>query len=189
MPRGPDDIIHNVAVRQLKDDEETPPIEQESPELKTLGAIAQARLEGKSLDADIKAATARTLAGGEDLDRLTWHFYRRHQTKKLVDWLEADDRADRFLLRLYRRGDLNATEALIMKKLSNSKVKELADELLQGLRDGYPEMNHEEALINVDLGARITTATQTLMEKTTPQGREIVRKLVFTARQRVKPAK
>lgn len=189
LPRSPEDIVHNLAVRQLVEDAENPPVDEESPELRVLETLVQARSAGKGFDAEIKAEAGRLLAGGESMDRLAWHLYRRHQTKKLVDWLQADDRADRFLLRLYRRGDLTASEALVMKKLSSSRVKEMAEELLQGLRDGYPEANPEEMFHSLALTAQVTTKTQTLLHKTTPQGREIVRKLIFTARQRIKTAK
>jgi len=193
LPRNPDDVIHNVIVRQLADDIEEQPKEQaESPPLQMLGQIMQARREGKSL-ADFKAELAGMLRSTEELYKLVWFLYRRHRCNQLVDWLQADDAITRFLMRCFNRGDLTPTEALVLKRMSAASIKELVDEhreaMLEGT-DNASQTHAEDLLAKLDLNLKLgSTASHSILAKTTPQGREIVRKLVFTARQKMFPKK
>jgi hypothetical protein len=176
--------MHNVIVRQLADDLRYPP--KEEPESQALGLLADimvARQEGKSLE-PYKDRLAQEISSSNELNTMTWRLYRRYRVSKLVRWLKADDEMDRFLLRCFTRGDFTPTELLIFKKLSQSNVKELAEELLAESREGISEMRAEDVLTKLDIGSKITEGSQ-FLSRTTPQGREIVRKLVFTARRRL----
>ena len=191
VPRNPDDVIHNVVVRQLADDIENPPKEAaDTLPLDMLTQIMCARRDGKTLE-PFKPELTRMLQSTEELYKLVWLLYRRHRCGQLVDWLSADDVVTRFLMRCFRRGDLTPTEALVFKRMSVAAIKELVEEHMKEMQEGTSLASASQAndlLGKLDLNLKVgETATHSILSKTTPQGREIVRKLVFTARQKMFP--
>ena len=190
IARSPDDVLHNIIVRQLADElKNPPPQEPENPALKALSQVMLARQTGATL-VPFREDIAKQIIGGEELDKMSWHLYRRYRSGKLLLYLQADDAVDRFLFRLFHRGDFTPTEALILKRLIQAEVKSLAEELIQELREGAVDLNPDEALTKLDYTLRTSdTAGQTMLANTTPIGREIVRKLVLTARRRLYPKK
>lgn len=187
LPRNPDDVIHNVIVRQLSDEIQNPVTEEpESAALQALAAVVTARQEGKSLE-PYRQQLGVQLSGGDELNRLAWHLYRRYRVNKLVKWLQADEIMDRMLMRCFRRGDFTPTEALVFKKLSQTTVNELATELLDEIKESAGPADAGELITKLDVSTKAVEEDpgRALLSKTTPQGREIVRKLVFTARQKL----
>lgn len=188
-PRNPDDVVHNIVVRQLADDIASPPAaSDEESALSMLSQVMQARKEGKSLEA-FKHDLARLLQNTDELYKLVWHLYRRHRCDQLLDWLTADDAITKFLTRCFRRGDLTPTEALVLKRMSTSAIKELVDEYRTAMSESETLSSHGESsdlLSKLDVTLKLEDKnTHSILTKTTPQGREIVRKLVFTARQKM----
>lgn len=182
--------MHNVIVRQLADDLKNPPAQEpENQALKALAQVMMAQQTGASL-VPYRDDIARQISGGEEADKMSWHLYRRYRAGKLLLYLQADEKMDQFLMRMFHRGDFSPTEALVLKRLMQSEVKDLSEELIKELREGAVELNPEEALTKLDYTMRTSeTAGAIMMSKTTPQGREIVRKLVFRAQRKLYPKK
>jgi len=190
VPRNADDVLHNAIVRQLSDEIQNPPAEEPvNPALQTLSQIMLARQAGQPL-APLQEDIARQTVGLDVANKTSWHLYRRYRTDKLVLWLLADDRVDQLLFRMFKRGDFSTTEALVLKKLCQTNIRELADELLAEIQSGAPEFDAGEAMAAMDYTVQVTEREgQNALVNTTPQGREIVRKLIFSARQKLFPKK
>jgi len=177
--------VANVINRQLLDEIENPPeADPLDPEIISLQEVLKAIDEGRPV-AELTPLIAHATSGQDQLDTLVYTHYRRYRAKKLLRWLENDAHADRFLNRAFRRGDLTPAEALVFKRLAQSEIKEQAMQILNELREGAPTVAPEEAATRIDYNLHQTsdrTVITKTFEKMTPQGREIVRKLIFRAR-------
>jgi hypothetical protein len=190
LPRNADDVLHNIIVAKLADEvKNPPPQEPENLALKALSQVMLARQSGASL-VPFRDDISRQISGGEELDKMSWHLYRRYRSGKLLLYLQADNAVDQFLMRVFNRGGFSPTELLVLKRLIQAEVKSLSEELIQELREGAVELNPDEALTKLDYTLRTSeVAGHSMMSQTTPQGREIVRKLVFTAKRKLYPPK
>jgi hypothetical protein len=188
IARSAEDIVANVINRQLIDDLENPPqgVEVDS-EITSLREVFKAIEDGRSI-AELTPLIAQATSGQEQLDQLVHMHYRRYRAKQLVTWMENDAFMNKFLQRVFRRGDFTPAEALVFKRMSQTTVKDLAEQILGELREGAPMVSPEEAATRIDYNLYATTRqvlTEKTFQKMTPQGREIVRKLVFRARTRI----
>jgi hypothetical protein len=186
--RNAEDVVANVINRQLIDDLENPPegVEVDS-EITSLREVFKAIEDGRSIS-ELIPLIAQATSGQEQLDQLVHMHYRRHRAKQLVIWMENDAFMNKFLQRVFRRGDFTPAEALVFKRLSQTTVKDLAEQILNELREGAPMVSPEEAATRIDYNLHATTKhvlSEKTFQKMTPQGREIVRKLVFRARTRI----
>lgn len=190
IPRNAEDVIANVITRQLVDEIEEPPEEPLDPEIFSLRETMRAVDDGRPVG-ELLPLIARATSGQDQLDTLVYTHYRRSRAKKLARWLENDARIDRVLERIFKRGDFTPAEALVFKQLAQNQVKALATELLNEIRHGVPTVEPEEAATRIDYSLQITEKVKESKQfsKMTPQGREIIRRLLFQARAVMYPEK
>ena len=186
IPRNADDVVHNVMLRQLTADAANPPPPPEvPPALQVMRQIQEYKDNGQPL-APLESTLARLTSGADVSNRASWMLYRKYRNDKLTRYLESDARMDVTLFRMFARGDLNPTEVLVLKKLCQTEISDMAKELLQEVQEGTPDLNPAEATSKMDMSFEVSErAGAKALEGTTPQGREIVRKLVFHARRKL----
>jgi len=184
LPRSPEDIVHNIMVRQLVDDAQSPPpATSTSPALALLAKLQQRKDKGESL-APLQAEVARVTQGQEIENQVTKAVFDSHVNRKVLTWMIADEEIDAFLLRCFKRGDLTPTEAIVLKKLSMSQLAATAEDLRKNLKEGMA-FNPSD-ILKMDYSLQIQEHTMAKQfAGTTPQGREIIRKITMKARRKI----
>lgn len=185
--RTPEDVIHNVMMRQIRDDlDNPPPPENEHPALALLKKVQDARDAGQSLE-PFKEEAAKILQGVEQEEKFTLLVMRVLNLRKLRRQLETSEALDKFLHRIAKRGDLTSREALIFKQLNVNEIAKTAKELV----DRLEQPGAAEAFASMDFAKMdysLTVTDKTVSKEfagTTPQGREIIRKITMQARRKI----
>lgn len=192
IPRNADDVVHNVIVRQLLDDQNAAnpgATLVRSPVLETMRRVTDAVRDGTSL-VPLKPLIERFTLANTELAQVVGTMFVRYQTERLVSWLEDQDQLERFLRRCMQRGDLTPAEALVFLNMTKNEIKAIAEVLSEALKHGIPEPDAGVVSSKMDYTLQVTER-QAMKDfnKTTPQGREIVRKLVFRARKKLNGTK
>jgi hypothetical protein len=186
-PRTPEEIIHNVMVRQLNDDLADPPEpEVENPALALLKKVQDARDAGKPVSVYADEA-AKVLQGLEQEEKLTEMVVRYVRIRNIRHQLETDEALNRFFKRVVRRGDLTTREALVFKQMNSAELSKAVKDLLDGL-EREAEGFKSDDFARMDVMLQVTEKSVVPFEKTTPQGREIVRKITLRARRQISTA-
>ncbi len=185
-PRTPEEIIHNVIVRQLEDDAEDPPVpEPGNPMVALLKKVQRAKDTGAPL-AGYAAEATKLLQGLEVEERLTAAAVRHSRVREIGEGLETRTAINRFLRRLFKRGDLSAREALVFKQLTDDQLEAQIKALFDGLREGQPDGVTSDDFPKMDWSLQMTAKMSSKeLEGTTPQEREIIRKITITARRKI----
>jgi hypothetical protein len=185
-PRSPEDVIHNAMVRQLQDDMANPPVEEApNPALALLRKVQEAKDRGEPLTGYAEEAS-KVLQGIDAEEKLTEAVLRHVRVRKIRRQLESDEYLDRFLNRCLRRGDLTPREAVVFKQVNTAELNKLIRDLLDRLEDHEADSFGLPDLEKMDYTLRITEkTTNAYFEKTTPQGREIIRKITLRARRKL----
>lgn len=183
--RSPEDIIHNVMERQLLDDLENPPPQDPKDEaLELWFKITAAKDKGESL-APFAEEIARLTHGNDAEIKLARALYTRIRIRRFFRQVESDEVIDRFLHRCMKRGDLTAKEALVFKQSNLSEMRETLKEIINGQQEPVAFIP-EDDLAKMDWSLQMTEKTTTkMMGKTTPQEREIIRKITIRARRKM----
>lgn len=186
VPRSPEEIVHNLMLRQVQDDLVDPPqAESSHPALELLKKVQEARDRGESLEA-YKEETTRILYGIDQEERLASAVLRVYALRKLRRQLETDEFLDKFLHRLAKRGDLTPREAMVLKQLTMNEMAKTAKELVDRLNAPTLENFNGADLSRMDYTLQVTEkTTNKVFAGTTPQGREIIRKITLRAQRRI----
>lgn len=185
-PRSPEDVIHNVILRQLADDLVEPPeAEPENPALTLLKQVQQAKDRGQPL-ANYANEAAKVLQGLDAEEKLTEAVVRHVRVRRIRRQMESDEFLDRFLHRCVKRGDLSPREAVIFKQMNWNGLVQSIKELLDRLEDSELAAFNPQDISRIDWKLQVSeTASAHAFDKMTPQGREIVRKITMTARRKL----
>lgn len=189
LPRNAEDMIQNVIVRQLLDDQHLPqrvPPREGNPILGTMRQVITAARDGKTM-APLQPLIERYTQANNDMAQVLGHMFLRYKNDQLVTWMETEEQLETFLQRCMRRGDLTPAEALVFLKLCKDEIGKNVKSLQEQLEKGVPQLDATAATTKMDYTYQITEREAMKgFEQTTPQGREIVRKLVLTARKKMK---
>ncbi len=189
-PRSPEEVIHNVMVRQLADDMANPPQEEgDTPALKLLAELQRRKDTGQSvvpLQHDIAAITQ----GMEVETRITFLAFLSVQNRHLLGWMKSGDSLNKLLWRMCNRGDLKPHEAIVLKRLQLQEQQLIAQTLREVLNNGNIQLG-DNALATMDYVVQVTDRTKIHkdFDKMTAQGREIFRKVIVRARRKMYPEK
>jgi ribosomal protein L19 len=185
-PRTPEEIIHNVIMRQLEDDVENPPEpEPGNPLVALLKKVQNAKDTGLPLAAYADEA-AKHLQGLDAEEKLTAATVRHVRLREICEGLETRTAINRFLRRLFKRGDFNAREALVFKQLTDAQLETQIKAMLDGIKTGNQDAVTHEDFMSMDWSLKMTEkASAKAFEGITPQEREIVRKITITARRKI----
>ncbi len=187
IPRNADDIVHNVAIRQLMDDQaQPPPAREQNHVLGVMRGIVDRAREGRSM-AEYKPLIEKYTQANSELAQVLGHLFLRYKNDAMVNWLETEERLETFLRRCMARGDLSPAEALVFLKMSKDEIRYSAEQLKEQIEHGVPDLDAQSVVTKLDYTLALTEREAMKgFEKTTPQGREIVRKLVLRARKKLK---
>ena len=186
FPRTPEEVIHNVILRQLEDDLEDPPEpEPENPLIVLLKKVQKAKDTGQPLAVYAEEAS-RLLQGLDAEEKFTVATVRHARLREIAEGLETRTAINRFLRRLFKRGDLTPREALVFKQLTEVQLETQVKALTDSVKSGTADAVTPEDFTRMDW-------SRTLVEKTsveafkgiTAQEREIVRKITITARRKI----
>ena len=184
-PRTPEEIIHNVIMRQLEDDTEDPPEpDPGNPLIALLKKVQRAKDTGQPLAVYAEEA-ARLLQGLDVEEKLVMATVRHARMREICEGLETRTEVNRFLRRLFKRGDLNARELLIFKQLSDAQLEAHIKAMTESIKNGHEGVTPED-FSKMDWSLQLTEKTSSkALEGTTPQEREIIRKITITARRKI----
>ena len=181
--RSPEDVIHNVIERQLRDDLDEPPqIEPKDEALELWFKVIAAKDAGKPLE-PFAEDIARVTHGNDTELKLAQALYTRIRIRRFFRQVESDEVIERFLHRCMRRGDLTAREALVFKQNNLAEMRETLKDIIHN-NDAEPvAFIPEEDLVKMDWSLQmVEKTTSKTMCQTTPQEREIIRKITLKAR-------
>jgi hypothetical protein len=183
LPCTPEQVIHNVMVRQLADDLKNPPKDDpDIPALVLLAKLQNFRDTGQSV-APLQDEIASVTQGVDIETKITLMAYASVLNRRLMGTMRAGLALDKLFNRMCQRGDLRPHEAIILKKLQLHEQEVLAL-ALQRLAEANLALS-ENAAAAMDYTPPSLSKANPNLAKMTPQGREIYRKIVVRARRRI----
>lgn len=172
-------------VRQLEDDAKTPPEEDKDIPALTLLADLQKRKDAGHSVYPLQEEISRVTQGVEIETKITLLAYIAVQNRNLLGWMKSGDALNRLLWRMCRRSDLRPHEAIVLKKLQVQEQQTIVNVLTQ-LTEKVDLRLAEDAAASMDFVVQVTDKSKLHpnLDKMTPQGREIMRKVLVRARRR-----
>lgn len=142
--------------------------------LATLQRVVDGINGGKNLSSDI-SEIAQLISHQEDRAELIDNLMLTHDYSRLIRYVKARDHLENFLLDCAMRGDLSPAEALAFQKL----VMDESSKIMDRVKSGATSVKDIIGLMNkVDYTVTLSEKQlQRQFAKTTPQGREVVRRL------------
>ena len=185
FPRTPEEVIHNVILRQMEDDlHNTPVPELPNPALALLRKVQVAKDVGQSLVVYADEA-AKLLQGLDAEEKLTFAVVRQERLRELCDRMEMGSKVRKFLKRVFDRGDFTPREALIFSQM-NTAALESATKFLAEVLEVGPDAPTPDDFSKMDWSLQVTEKTSNkAFAGTTPQEREIIRKITIRARRKL----
>lgn len=183
--RGAIGQVHNVIVRQLdarfQDARVQVEIEREIEEAKadtvlnTLSKVVGSIKTGESITDDTRESVTKLISNQEDRAELIQNLLLTHQYDRLVRYTKIRDHLERVMLACAKRGDLTAAEALAFMKITMEQTDSISSEVKAGATSVQDLMG---MLNKVDFAVQISEKElEKKFANTSPQGREIVRRL------------
>ena len=185
LPANADQVIHNVMVRQLEDDARNPPEDDKDiPALALLTDLQKRKDTGVSV-IPLQEMIGRVTQGVEIETKITLLAFISVQNRNLLGWMKSGEPLNKLLWRMCRRGDLKPHEAIVLKKLQVQEQQGIV-EVLTKLTEKVDLRIGEDAAASMDFVVQMTNkeALHPNLERMTPQGREIMRKVLVRARRR-----
>lgn len=181
---GASHIIRDVIMRQTNGDTTDPSINEQirieqariasDPVLNTLSDVVNGIRTGGSLEG-FKSEINKLISNQEDRAELIDNLMLTHQYDRLIRYVKARAYLESYLIACVQRQDLSPTEALAFMKIVMTETETISNRI----KSGGTNVNDLMSLINkADFTTQINEAD--LAKKfsdTTPQGREIVRRL------------
>lgn len=189
-PRSPEEVIHNVMVRQLADDIENPPkVEEETPAVKLLAELQRRKDAGQSVVA-LQDQIGAIVQGMEVETKVTFLAYLSQQNRQLLGWMRSGESLNKLLWRMCQRGDLKPHEAIVLKRLQVQEQQMIATTLREVITNGGIQLG-ENALATMDYVVQVTDRSKVHkdFDKMSQTGREIYRKVIVRARRKLFPEK
>lgn len=183
--RGAIGLVHGVLVRQLdprfQDSRVQVEIEREIEDAKsdsvlgTLTKVVDSIKTGETITEETRDSVTKLISNQEDRAELIQNLLLTHQYDRLVRYTKIRDHLERIMLTCAKRGDLSAAEALAFMKITMDQTDSISSEVKAGATSVQDLMG---MLNKVDFAVQ---ASEKELEKkfanTSPQGREIVRRL------------
>jgi hypothetical protein len=177
MLSGAAKVLNGLITRQMVDvaDGRT-----ESPDLKpddslmVLDELVQGFTSGKDLE-KVRSEVDRLTMAQDDRMTLVTSLVTQHSLVRMVRLMVARDRLERFMVSAAERGDLTPSEALVFLKTISTDMAEIQDSIKPtAIKDA-------KGLVDkVDYSQKKAAATASAKyDDTSPQGREIIRKIVY----------
>jgi hypothetical protein len=180
-----------VMLRQLADEIASKvELDTDSPIITAMRQFVDATRDGKPLG-PVKAAIQRHATSHAQKLQVMEVLYTTRQMEIMMESLENDQHLRRFLNRCMRRGDLRPAEALVLFRYNYSQVVEITADLRKKIGHAAAE-NSDLATVTASVDKLDMTLKETEnsiqrdFAQTTPQEREIMRKLIFRARRKLK---
>lgn len=186
LPTTPDQVVHNVMIRQLEDDARNPPPDDQTiPALKLLSDLQRHKDAGQSI-MPLQEEIGRVTQGVDMETRITLLSYISFQNRNLLGWMQSGDALNKLIWRMCKRGDLKAHEAIVLKRVQvqeQETIVKTIHELMSkaDLKVGEDAAKAMDFVIQVNDKSKVNPN----LEKMTPQGREIMRKIVVRARRKM----
>ena len=176
MLTGAARVMNDLVTRQMIDvlngEAEPPPMEPDAS-LTTLNDLVHAFSSGEALDR-IKPDVDRLTMAQEDRMTLVNSLTTQHSLIRMVRLMMARDRLERFMLSSVERSDLTPSEALLFLKMIQTDMSEI-----QGQIKPTPIKDSKSLVDKVDYAQKKSIAgTLSRYDNTSPQGREIIRKII-----------
>jgi ribosomal protein L19 len=173
-------------MRQLGADLDNPPEpDPGNPLVTLLKKVQRAKDTGQPLAVYAEEAS-KHLQGLDAEEKVAVAAIRHARLREICEGLETRIALNRFLRRLFKRGDLSAREALIFKQLTDAQVEQQTKALLDSLKSGTPDAVTPEDFTKMDWSLQVSEKSSSkAFEGTTPQEREIIRKITITARRKI----
>ncbi len=172
-------------VRQLEDDAKQPPPEDKNiPALTLLAEIQKRKDSGQSV-MPLQEEIGRITQGVDIETKITLLSYITVQNRNLLGWMKSGEALNRLLWRMMHRGDLKPHEAIVLKKLQVTEQQTIVNALAQ-LTEKVDLRLNEDAAAAMDFVVQVTDKSKLHpdLDKMTPQGREIMRKVLVRARRK-----
>lgn len=180
--------MHNVMVRQIEADEANPtavPVDAPSPIISLMEELTDCVRNGKPMG-NLMSRVERYCNGNQQLLDIMTNLDIRHQADRLVGFRKAQFKLEQFLQRALDRRDLNPSEALVFLGLLKTETGDIRADIKETLKVGVPVVDAVQAQASLDWSQSVTQAEVAEKYKgTTPMGRDIVNKLVISARKKL----
>ena len=183
-------IVCNVLWRQIADDPPVAPpmtvVEGDpNPAMTALRAIVQGINNGSDLSAH-RQTLNRLLYSQEQRSQVIDQLMMVSDYKRLVELTEARNHLESMLVKSSYRGDLNPAEQLVLLSQLTSITKQVEGKV----RSGAQSVSDLETLLRrIDYAANTDSeGLKKKFQQTSPQGREVIRKLTMRLQKAVKEA-
>ena len=183
LPNSPEQVIHNVMVRQLEDDAKLPPEEDKDiPALQLLADLQKRKDTGQSV-APLQQLIGRVTQGVDIETKITLLSFITLQNRTLLGWMKSGEALNKLLWRMMGRGDLKPHEAIVLKKMQVAEQQQIVQVLAQ-LSEKVDLRLPDNAATDLDFVVQVVDKRQLHpdLDKMTPAGREIFRKIMVRAR-------
>lgn len=179
LPVSRDAVLNNALVKEIMNP--SPDSEPEDLSLPVMREIVRAALEGKDLG-EMEERIKQLSTMIHDKHALLQAIINGpHALHEKYEWLAVRTRTDRELRKMARRGDLSSSELLVVAALASERIQEIDKEIR-----GAPPADPITVVHRIENNRKRDDASMAkVLEGTTPQGREIVRKQVYRIRKQV----
>jgi hypothetical protein len=176
MLTGAARVMNDLVTRHMIDvssgQVEVPPMEPDAS-LTVLNDLVHAFSSGEALDR-IKPDVDRLTMAQEDRMTLVNSLTTQHSLIRMVRLMMARDRLERFMLSSVERSDLTPSEALLFLKMIQTDMSEIQTQIKP-----TPIKDSKGLIDKVDYAQKKAIAdTLSRYDNTSPQGREIIRKII-----------
>lgn len=180
------EALYNVLQRQALEMPEPDLPEQDlGPALTTMGQLINSSMTGDPL-APIKADLERFVTGNAELLTGVKALFARYQTGRFHDYLTMQHRMDVLFKKAAERTDLTVLEAMALHGIARTEVGAIMASFTAMLKANAADANAETILTKLDYTLQVTTKEASdQFNGTTPQGREIIRKISLSQRRKL----
>lgn len=166
------DLVTRHMIDVLNGQEEAPSMEPDAS-LTVLNNLVHAFSSGEALD-KIKPDIDRLTMAQDDRMTLVNSLTTQHSLIRMARLMMARDRLERFMLASVERSDLTPSEALLFLKMIQTDMSEIQDQIKP-----TPIKDSKGLVDKVDYAQKKAIATTlSRYDNTSPQGREIIRKVI-----------
>lgn len=171
-------IINNLVARELLNS--SGPVEPVSATVGILSRLIRAMSGGEDI-ADIKEALTRIVTNQQEKAKIYASVLNQIDQERSMDWIIVRAQVEKLVKRASLRGDMSTPELMAVWHLANDSIT-----TTQNRQDKTESVDTVTIVEKVDVSRQESEhSAQQRWENTTPQGREIIRKKLFTLKREV----
>lgn len=186
MPMNPDDVINNVICREIVDptDGEDEPSD---PNIAILDEIANGLAHGTSVN-HVKDDIVRIASHQSEKTEVVKTILRAIDLSRANTFVQVRHTAERALARAVKRGDLKSTEWLAFLRYSQAELEKIKEDLSSDANH-MNSFDTQAVIEKVDHARqKVDAQNEDRFKGTTPQGREIIRKQLYSVQKALRKA-